>query len=199
MNLRHVVATSVDRDDLPDYGSIIFAEAIRALRRELPEAVVEVLTPDFNGDPEAIDRVLDAGPHVFSHNLETVRRLQPVIRRQAAYGRSLEVLRRAADRAQPPAVKSGLMLGFGESPGEVLEAVRDLVDAGCRILTLGQYLQPTRRNIEVREYVPPEVFEHLGDQARAMGMTAVAAGPMVRSSYRAEALYGEFLACHAAI
>ncbi len=188
MTLRHVVLTRVARDDLPDGGSGIFAETIRAIRRELPEASIEVLTPDFQGIPEQLNTVLDAGPDVFNHNLETVKRLQAAIRPQASYGRSLAVLGAAARRANPPAVKSGLMVGLGETDDELLEAIRDLYDAGVRLLTIGQYLQPTRAHRPVHRYVEPESFARYEAEARAIGFLGVASGPMVRSSYKAEEL-----------
>lgn len=184
MGLRHVVITSVTRDDLPDGGASAFAETIRVLRSTLPGISVEVLTPDFL---EHLDLVLDARPDVFNHNLETVRRLQPSIRPQAGYERSLAVLRKAAQRGTVQ-VKSGLMLGLGETDSELLDCLRDLLDAGVRLLTLGQYLAPTRDHHPVERYVSPEQFDRLAGQARAMGFAGVAAGPLVRSSYRADEL-----------
>lgn len=188
MKLKHAVLTSVARDDLPDGGSGIFAETIRALRRELPDVSVEVLTPDFQGDEESLAAVLDAAPDVFNHNLETVKRLQAAIRPQASYGRSLAVLRAAASWHTPPAVKSGLMVGLGETDEELLEAIRDLYEAGVRLLTIGQYLQPTRAHRPVARFVPPETFAHYEAEARAIGFFGIASGPMVRSSYKAEEL-----------
>ncbi len=192
MRLRHVVLTSVTRDDLPDGGARIFADTIRAIRRECPAITVEVLTPDFRGNAAALHQVLDAGPDVFSHNLETVKRLQRPIRRAATYERSLDVLRNAAAWEPPPAVKSGLMVGLGETPEELLQAMHDLWEAGCRILTLGQYLRPTRHNIPVERFVEPAEFDEYAEKARAMGFVAVAAGPMVRSSYKAEELWNMY-------
>lgn len=188
MNLQHVVLTSVARDDLPDGGAGIFAETIRAIRAELPGASIEVLTPDFQGDDASLAIVLDAKPDVFNHNLETVKRLQAAIRPQASYGRSLAVLKAAASRAEPPAVKSGLMVGLGETDDELMEAIRDLYDAGVRLLTIGQYLQPTRAHRPVARYVEPESFARYEAEARAIGFFGVASGPMVRSSYKAEEL-----------
>jgi lipoic acid synthetase len=188
MNLRHVVLTSVARDDLPDGGAAIFAESIRAIRRELPEATIEVLTPDFQGIPAQLETVLEARPDVFNHNLETVKRLQAVIRPQASYGRSLAVLSAAARRSDPPFVKSGLMVGLGETDEEITEAMHDLFDAGVRLLTIGQYLQPTRAHRPVHRYVEPETFARYESEARAIGFHGVASGPMVRSSYKAEEL-----------
>ncbi len=188
MNLRHVVLTSVTRDDLPDGGSVIFAETITAIRRELPGADIEVLTPDFEGKRDAIARVLDAGPDVYNHNIETVKRLQAVIRPQAAYGRSLAVLKQASEHPSNPAVKSGIMLGFGETREEILETFEDLHANGCRLLTIGQYLQPSRNHRPVERFVMPAEFESYAKIAREMGFKGVASGPMVRSSYKAEEL-----------
>ena len=188
MNLTHVVLTSVARDDLPDGGAGIFAETIRTLRRELPGASIEVLTPDFQGDERSLAQVLEAGPDVFNHNLETVKRLQAAIRPQASYGRSLAVLRRAAQWPMPPAVKSGLMVGLGETNEELIEAMDDLHAAGCRLLTIGQYLQPTRAHRPVARYATPDDFHRYEAEARAIGFLGIASGPMVRSSYKAEAL-----------
>jgi len=188
MNLRHVVLTSVNRDDLPDGGSGLFAETIWAIKQALPEATIEVLTPDFEGNEEAIATVLRAGPDVYNHNLETVERFQPVIRSQACYGRSLAVLRFAARWQPRPAVKSGLMLGLGETEEELMGALSDLLEMGVDILTLGQYLQPTRNHLPVSRFVTPEEFSGYAVKARAMGFKAVASGPLVRSSYRADEL-----------
>jgi lipoic acid synthetase len=186
MHLRHVVVTSVTRDDLSDGGSGAFAETIRALRGLSPTPTIEVLTPDFGGQTRWVDLVLDAGPDVFNHNLETVRRMQPSLRPQASYDTSLGVLRHAAGRAGPVAVKSGLMLGLGEREDEILETLRDLHAAGCRRVTLGQYLAPTREAWPVDRYLTPEEFDRLEKEARRIGFQEVASGPLVRSSYQAE-------------
>lgn len=191
MELSHVVLTSVARDDLPDGGAGLFAETIRSIRRVLPSAGIEVLTSDLGGDAAAQALILDAGPDVYNHNIETVRRYQSVIRPQASYGRSLSVLRRAAEWSPPPVVKSGIMLGLGETEAEVRQALRDLRSVGCELLTMGQYLQPTRRHAPVARYVPPEEFEAWAEEARALGFTGVASAPLVRSSYRAERLLQE--------
>lgn len=188
MNLQHVVLTSVARDDLPDGGSGIFAESIRAIRAELPHASIEVLTPDFQGDESCIARVLEARPDVFNHNLETVKRLQATIRPQASYGRTLAVLRFAARWPSAPAVKSGVMVGLGETDVELIEALRDLHDAGCRLLTIGQYLQPTRAHRPVDRYATPDDFARYEREAREIGFKGIASGPMVRSSYKADDL-----------
>ena len=188
VRLRHVVITSVTRDDLPDGGAAHFAATITAVRAALPTATVEVLTPDFNGDNGAINLVLAARPDIFNHNLETVQRLQREIRPHAGYERSLGVLRQAAAHPAKLGVKSGLMLGLGESDAEVLEAFRDLRAAGCELLTVGQYLRPHKGKHPVERFVTPEAFARLAEAARAMGFRNVAAGPLVRSSYRAEEL-----------
>lgn len=188
MKLRHVVITSVTRDDLPDGGADHFATTIAAVRAALPGALVEVLTPDFGGDKAALDVVLEAKPDVFNHNLETVRRLQSEVRPQASYDRSLGVLRHAAAFPVRLAVKSGLMVGLGETDAELLEAFRDLRAVGCELLTVGQYLRPCEGKRPVARFVTPEEFEQLAAAARQMGFRNVAAGPLVRSSYRAEEL-----------
>jgi lipoic acid synthetase len=185
MNLRHVVVTSVNRDDLPDGGAGHFAETIRAIRAALPAATIEVLTPDFLGDLEAVTTVLEARPDVFNHNVETVPRLYPRVRPQARYERSLAVLEFAARNAGT-LVKSGLMVGLGERCEEVEEVLRDLRRCGVSIVTIGQYLQPTRRNLPVAEYVPPERFEAYRETGLRLGFRAVFSGPFVRSSYMAE-------------
>lgn len=186
MGLRHVVITSVTRDDLPDGGAGHFAAAIRALRARLPAATVEVLVPDFQGQAAAIDLVLAAAPDIFNHNLETVERLHPAVRPQADYTRSLAVLRRTA-RAGARA-KSGLMLGMGETEPELSAALRDLRAAGVALLTLGQYLAPSPAHHPVARFVPPAEFDRWRDEALARGFDSVAAGPRVRSSYHAEEL-----------
>ena len=192
MNLRHVVVTSVNRDDLPDGGAGHFAETIRAIRAALPAATIEVLTPDFLGDLDAVTTVLEARPDVFNHNVETVPRLYPRVRPQARYERSLAVLEFAA-RNGGTLVKSGLMVGLGERCEEVEEVLRDLRRCGVSIVTIGQYLQPTRRNLPVAEYVPPERFEAYRATGLRLGFRAVFSGPFVRSSYMAE------LVAHAAL
>jgi lipoic acid synthetase len=186
LGLRHVVVTSVTRDDLADGGASAFAATIRALRAWLPAATIEVLTPDFRGVESALARVLEATPDVFNHNLETVRRLQPVVRPAADYDRSLDVLRRAARRPRAWRVKSGLMAGLGETDEELYAALADLRAAGCELLTIGQYLAPSPRHLPVARFVPPERFGEYARRGRALGFAAVAAGPMVRSSYRAK-------------
>ena len=186
MGLRHVVVTSVTRDDLPDGGAAHFAAVVRAIRARTPGATVEVLIPDFQGDGAAIDLVLAAAPDIFNHNLETVARLQPAVRPQADYGRSLGVLRHAAQAGAR--VKSGLMLGMGETAAELSAALRDLRAAGAALLTLGQYLAPSAAHHPVARFVPPAEFDQWRATALALGFASVAAAPHVRSSYHAEEL-----------
>ncbi len=186
MRLRHVVITSVNRDDLDDGGSAHFAGAVREVRRALPQARVEVLTPDFCGDLEAVARVLAAGPHVFNHNMETVARLYRRVRPQAAYRRSLAVLEFARGHTPGLLTKSGFMLGLGERPEEIEQLLADLRKSGVEVVTIGQYLQPTRRHLPVEEYLPPAVFEHWRQYGLALGFRAVFSGPLVRSSYMAD-------------
>jgi len=189
LRLKHVVITAVARDDLPDGGAEHFARTIAAVRELSPGTVIEVLTPDFNDRDQSIETVLTARPHIFNHNLETVRRLTPAVRSRATYDRSLSVLRKAKAYAKRNGVlftKSGLMLGLGETEPEVTTALADLRGAGCDILTLGQYLQPTLKHLPVVEFIPPEKFAEWGQIARAMGFVHVASGPMVRSSYHAD-------------
>jgi lipoic acid synthetase len=184
--LRYVVITSVNRDDLEDGGSHHFARTVSAVRATVPAARVEVLTPDFQGDLDAVARVLDAEPHVFNHNLETVPRLYRRVRPQANYRQSLEVLR-FAKRYRPASVtKSGAMVGLGETPQEVEALLRDLREAQVDVATLGQYLQPTRRNLPVIEYVPPAQFDAYRDYGLSIGFKMVFSGPLVRSSYMAD-------------
>lgn len=187
MGLKHVVITAVARDDLADGGADHFRRTIQAVRHLNPQTVIEVLTPDFNDRDDAIEVVLKAAPHIFNHNLETVRRLTPAVRSRATYDRSLSVLRKVKERSAGAIyTKSGLMLGLGETEAELLEALADLRAVNCDILTLGQYLQPTLKHLPVREYVSPERFAAYGARARAMGFVHVASGPRVRSSYHAE-------------
>ena len=186
MRLRYVVITSVNRDDLSDGGSRHFASTVREVRRALPEARVEVLTPDFCGDLSAVARVLDAEPHVFNHNMETVARLYKRVRPQARYRQSLEVLRFANSHRPESLTKSGAMLGLGETEPEVQELMRDLRESNVEVATLGQYLQPTRRNLPVAEYVTPEQFDAYRDYGLSIGFKMVFSGSLVRSSYMAE-------------
>lgn len=187
MKLKHVVITAVARDDLKDGGAEHFARTIEKVRELNPAIVIEVLVPDFNDCAAAIETVLAANPHIFNHNLETVRRLTPDVRHRATYDRSLSVLRKVkAQRGQAIHTKSGMMLGLGETPGELLQAMRDLRETGCDILTLGQYLQPTLRHLPVKEFVTPAQFAEYKIAAEEMGFLHVASGPLVRSSYHAD-------------
>lgn len=188
MGLSYVVVTSVTRDDLPDGGASVFAETIREIRARIPGAAVEILIPDFQGDAEALRTVVEAKPDVLNHNIETVPHLYPSVRPEAIYIRSLDLLGRALILDPSLATKSGLMLGLGESPEEIRETLRDLLDAGCSLLTLGQYLQPSKGHIEVARFVPPEEFDLWKKTAMDMGFARVASGPFVRSSYHARDL-----------
>jgi lipoic acid synthetase len=186
MNLRYVVITSVNRDDLADGGSEHFAGTVREVRRALPEARVEVLTPDFDGNMDAVARVLDAAPHVFNHNMETVPRLYRRVRPQADYRQSLDVLGFARRHRPEVMTKSGFMAGLGETPREVEQLLRDLRARDVDVATIGQYLQPTRRHLPVAEYVTPEQFERYREFGLALGFRMVFSGPLVRSSYMAD-------------
>lgn len=186
LGLRHVVVTSVTRDDLPDGGAAHFAATIRAIRRRGPSAVVEVLIPDFGGSEQALRLVLEAKPDILNHNVETVPRLFPSVRPQGNYQRSLELLTRAKASLARGFTKSGLMVGLGETEEEVLQVMRDLREVGCDIFTVGQYLRPSKAHLEVREYYPPEFFDRVKAEGEAMEFLFVAAGPFVRSSYNAD-------------
>jgi lipoic acid synthetase len=186
MALRHVVITAVARDDLEDGGAAHFAATVHAVRTAAPAARIEVLTPDFKGADASLATVLAAAPDVFNHNLETVRRLTAAVRPQARYERSIAVLRRAKELRPEALVKSGLMVGLGETAAEVCGAMEDLRTAACDLLTIGQYLQPTRAHLPVVEYVSPAGFAEYARIGRSLGFRNVAAGPFVRSSYHAE-------------
>ena len=188
LGLRHAVVTMVTRDDLPDGAASHVVATIEAIRRVAPGVAVEVLVSDFGGDERAVDLVADAAPDVFNHNAETVPRLYPDVRPGADYRRSLRVLERAGERRPTMPVKSGLMLGLGETEAEVLEVMADLRSVGCTMLTLGQYLRPSAQHLPVSAFVEPEVFASLGREARRMGFSGVASAPFVRSSYHAAEL-----------
>jgi lipoic acid synthetase len=190
MGLRHVVVTSVTRDDLPDGGANQFAETIRELRIALPDSAIEVLTPDFRGNLESVDIVAAAAPDYFNHNVESVPRLYDFVRPGARFERSLAVLRRVKQVAPAVITKSGLMLGLGERREEVLDVMSRLHAVGCQILTIGQYLQPKREKLDVVEYVHPDVFDEYRVLGEQMGFAAVFAGPFVRSSYMADVVSG---------
>lgn len=184
LKLRHVVITSVDRDDLPDLGAGHWAAMIRTLKHECPGVTMEVLIPDFQGRMELVDMVMAEKPDIISHNLETVRRLTPDVRSAATYDRSLAVIKHVAEGGIRS--KSGIMLGLGETRDEILQTMDDLIEAGCEVMTIGQYLQPTRHHYTLREYILPEVFEEYGRIGREKGFRHIESAPMVRSSYHAE-------------
>jgi lipoic acid synthetase len=184
LGLRHAVITSVNRDELPDGGAVVFAETIRAIRTRHPDCSVEVLIPDFKGFRDAQEAVFSARPDILNHNTETVPRLYPTVRPQGKYPWSLELIERA--KSSGLVTKSGLMLGLGEEPDEVRAVMADLVRAGCDILTLGQYLQPTLNHLAVARFYPPDEFESFREEGLSMGFRHVESGPLVRSSYHAE-------------
>ena len=191
MGLKYVVITSVTRDDLADGGAGIFAETIKEIRKQIPHACVEVLIPDFQGSKKALYTVLHANPDVLNHNIETVVRLYPRVRPQANYRRSLQLIQRAHEYNPDLPTKSGLMLGLGEVSDEIEKTLADMLQAGCRILTLGQYLQPSKNHLAVERFIPPKEFEAWRKKALKMGFAEVASGPFVRSSYHAQELYQE--------
>jgi lipoic acid synthetase len=185
MQLRHIVITSVNRDELPDGGASVWAETVRRVRQSSPQTSVEVLIPDFCGDGQALQRVLDERPDILNHNLETVPRLYPAVRPQAKYDRSVQLLRRA--KQQGLTTKTGIMVGIGETDEEVTRLMRDVVErAGCDILTIGQYLQPTRHHLPIARWVTPQQFARFKQLGEAIGFRHVESGPLVRSSYHAE-------------
>ena len=189
MGLRHTVITSVARDDLKDGGSTIFAQTIEAIRKR-SGTVIEILIPDFRGHADDLQRVIDAGPDVINHNIETVERLHPVVRPSARYDRSLELLQRVAQSGAGIKTKSGIMLGLGEQDDELEQTLEDLVAHQCQLLTIGQYLRPTPNHLPVFEYVHPDRFKHWGERAHALGFENCASGPLVRSSFHADELAG---------
>jgi lipoyl synthase len=188
LELRFAVITAVARDDLRDGGAAHFAATLRAIHERAPECRVEVLIPDFKGREEDLLTVLDAAPDVLNHNIETVERLQRSVRPQAKYARSLGLLRRSHELRPTIPTKTGIMLGLGEEPEEIEQTLRDVVAHDCRLLTLGQYLRPSPKHLEVQRWVPPDEFAHWRERALALGFAEVASGPLVRSSYRAEEL-----------
>lgn len=184
LGLKHAVITSVDRDDLDDYGAGHWASMIRSLKRECPGTTMEVLIPDFNGKTELLDIVIAEKPDIISHNLETVRRLTPEVRCHATYETSLSVIRHIANSGIRS--KSGIMLGLGETREEILETMDDLLNAGCEVMTIGQYLQPTKDHYRLREYITPDTFEEYARIGKMKGFRHIESSPMVRSSYHAE-------------
>ena len=185
MKLKHVVITAVARDDLKDGGADHFVRTVAAIREMDPSIIVEVLVPDFHAQDRSIQIVLDAGPDIYNHNMETVERLTPLVRFRAKYRTSLRVLRRAKELAPGVVTKSGVMLGLGEKETELFQTMDDLREVGCEVLTMGQYLRPTPEHLPVVEYITPEQFGYYGDIARRKGFLYVASGPLVRSSYHA--------------
>lgn len=193
LSLKHVVLTSVTRDDLEDGGASHFRLTIKAVRESLPDSTIEALIPDFNGNLKALDQVLNAEPDILNHNVETVSRLYPVIRPGADYNRSLQIINSAIKTYPDITTKSGLMLGMGETREEILKTMNDLFHAGCEILTLGQYLAPSGNHYKVSEFVSPETFCELTRIGLDMGFLAVVAGPFVRSSYHAHETWKEII------
>ena len=189
MKLRYVVVTSVTRDDLSDGGASVFSETIQSIRVKNPGAGVEVLIPDFRGDFKALKKVLEAQPDVLNHNVETVPRLYAMARPGAVYQRSIDLLKNVHQTDPDMPTKSGLMLGLGERPEEIRQVLKDLVDAGCSILTMGQYLQPSGQHLPVERFIPPEEFEEWRKKALEIGFREVVSGPFVRSSYHAQEIY----------
>jgi lipoyl synthase len=185
MKLKHVVITAVARDDLKDGGANHFARVVRAIRDVDPTIIIEVLVPDFHADEACIQIVLDAGPEIYNHNMETVERLTPLVRSRAKYGTSLRVLRRAKELSPKTVTKSGIMLGLGETEPEIFQTMDDLREVGCQVLTMGQYLRPTPNHLPVVEFITPQQFDVYGEIARKKGFEHVASGPLVRSSYHA--------------
>lgn len=185
MKIKHAVLTSVDRDDLKDMGSILWAETVNAVRRISPGTTMETLIPDFQGITKHIDRLIDVSPEVISHNMETVKRLTREVRIQAKYERSLEVLRYMKEAGQNR-TKTGLMLGLGEENAEVFQTIEDIRNANVDVITIGQYLQPTKKHLPVKKFITPEEFNDFGDFARSLGFRHVESSPLVRSSYHAE-------------
>lgn len=188
MNLKHCVITSVDRDDLPDGGAAHWAEIVRAIRNKKPHTTIELLIPDFDGRTELVDLIIDAKPDIIGHNMETCRRITPLVRSRATYNTSLKVLQHIA--AKGMICKSGIMVGIGETDKEVIDTMRDLRAIGCNIFTIGQYLQPTRQHYPVDRYVHPDTFDMYKAKGLEMGFDYVASAPMVRSSYLADKAVG---------
>jgi lipoic acid synthetase len=189
LNLDYVVITSVTRDDLPDGGSSFFVRTVKEIRRKVPNALVELLIPDFQGNKDALKSIIEVRPDVLNHNIETVPRLYAIVRPEAIYQRSLNLLKQVVTFDSTIITKSGLMLGLGEQPEEIINALKDLLDAGCQLVTMGQYLQPTKTHLPVERYIPPKEFDNWRKIALEMGFTEVAGGPFVRSSYNAKNLY----------
>ena len=194
LKLKHAVITSVDRDDLADGGAMIFAETVREIRKLDPSVKIELLTPDFQGSVDSLLTVLDARPDIFSHNVETVRRLYPTVRFRSDYDVSFGLLRAARETGAGLFTKTGIMVGLGEEWDEVLELMRDGAEAGVDIFTIGQYLRPTPKHAEISRYYTPDEFDELGRIGRALGIRWVFSGPLVRSSYHAEDVFDQMMA-----
>lgn len=193
LGLKHAVVTSVTRDDLADGGASVFADTVRAIRASAPATTIEILIPDFQGSGSALQAVIDSRPDVINHNLETVRRLYPMVRQKASYVRSLQLLERVSQRAPDIITKSGIMVGLGETREELIELFHDLARSGCALLTIGQYLQPTPGHFPVKKFLDPREFEALREAACDAGIRKVVSGPLVRSSYEAGTILGELL------
>ena len=191
LKLRHAVITSVDRDDLADGGASVFADLVRQIRRRDPDVKIELLTPDFQGSLDAVGVVVNAGPDIFSHNIETVRRLYPSIRFKSDYATSFGLLKAAKKMNAGMFVKTGIMVGLGERSTEILDLMRDAVDAGVDIFTIGQYLRPSPKHTAIQKYYHPDEFTEFAEQGRALGLRWVFAGPLVRSSYHAEDVFSQ--------
>jgi lipoic acid synthetase len=194
LNLKHAVITSVDRDDLKDGGAIIFAETVRQIRELDPRVKIELLTPDFQGSLDSVRTVIDAGPDIFSHNIETVRRLYPAVRFKSDYTTSFGLLKAAKQMSSRIFIKTGIMVGLGEEKSEIIELMQDAVEAGVDILTIGQYLRPSKKHAEIKKYYDPDEFVELRETGRSVGITWVFAGPLVRSSYHAEDVFDQMMA-----
>lgn len=189
LNLDYVVITSVTRDDLPDGGASFFGRTVKEIRRKVPNVLIELLIPDFQGNKDALRSITEVRPDVLNHNIETVPRLYSIVRSEAIYQRSLDLLKQVVTFDSTIITKSGLMLGLGEQPEEILNTLKDLLDAGCRLVTMGQYLQPTKAHLSVERYIPPKEFNNWRKIALEMGFVEVVSGPFVRSSYHAKNLY----------
>lgn len=196
LGLKHVVITMVTRDDLPDGGANHLALIVQVLRKTNPELRIELLTSDFLGNEKSLDTILDSSPDIFNHNIETVRRLTPQIRHKATYEKTLHVLQYVQKKKKIPFIKSGLMVGFGESESEVFETIQDLYQAGCEIITIGQYLQPNPKKRCVKEFVPPEQFDRYKQFGEELGVKQMHCGPLVRSSYASELLLQKMVKSH---
>jgi len=194
LRLRHAVITSVDRDDLADGGAMVFAETVREIRKLDPRVKIELLTPDFQGSLQSVRMIMDGRPDIFSHNIETVRRLYPAIRFKSDYTRSFGLLKAAKMMDSNIFIKTGIMVGLGEEWEEVVELMHDAVDSGVDIFTIGQYLRPSMKHAEIRKYYHPEEFAELGEIGRRLGIRWVFSGPLVRSSYHAEDVFEEMMA-----